>query len=77
MTKAKTVGTSRAARFTVGNRRTGRMETVDFRGVTALRRERQRAAEEVDQHIQGALTPFSIPLPSHHAPQVSVGKPAA
>ncbi|KAG9219715.1 hypothetical protein CCMSSC00406_0005963 [Pleurotus cornucopiae] len=53
MTKAKTVGTSRAARFTIGNRRTGRMETVDFRGVTALRRERQRAAEEVDQHIQG------------------------
>ncbi|KAF9487279.1 hypothetical protein BDN71DRAFT_1485354 [Pleurotus eryngii] len=52
MTKAKTVGTSCAAQFTVGNCRMGRMETVDFRGVIALRRERRRAAEEVDQHIQ-------------------------
>ncbi|KAL4259836.1 hypothetical protein AB1N83_008626 [Pleurotus pulmonarius] len=51
--KVKSSGTSRTARFTVGNRRTGQLETVDLRGVTALRRERQRAAGEIEQHIQG------------------------
>lgn len=71
--KVKSSGTSRTARFTVGNRRTGQLETVDLRGVTALRRERQRAAGEIEQHIQGTFPRSSLPS-LFYIVQASAGK---